>query len=66
MNLRGLCEGSYRDGVTVRVLCCPTPERFFLSALAGRGRVPFAPQGMERFFDEPGQLVTARVHRHGR
>ncbi len=42
-------------------------ERFSLNTLAGRVRIPFAPQGMERFFDGTWPFGTARVvHRHGR
>jgi len=41
--------------------------QFSLNTLDGRLRVPFAMQGMERFFDGSWQFGTAHlVHRHGR
>ena len=40
---------------------------FSLNTLAGRVHVPFASQGMERFFDKTWHFGTAHVvHRHGR
>jgi len=42
-------------------------DGFSLNTLVGRVQVPFAQQGMERFFDGSWQFGTAHlVHRHGR